>query len=223
MMEKEFVSEALALIFVVSALIAATSPIVQETATITYDGAPHLVKASFSMFSQCLLWEGMLSACVSTNVAELKADDRAALWMLPVFAKDPHELVSGDEEPSKWFTNDPNQMTYPLATPRWRSTLFVTLFVVGVSVWITGLTVRAQNPTAMFVGRRLFCWLLFIGLAGIVASGLVYVSLVESRNQIVVGFPRLNIVTAPTFGFGAYGFAVMILVGALATFAEASA
>ena len=223
MMEKEFVSEALALIFVVSALIAATSPIVQESAIITYAGLPHVVKASFSMFSQCLLWEGMLSACVSTNVAELKADDQAALWMLPVFAKDPHKLVSTEAEVSQWFTNDPNQNTYALATPRWRSTLFVTLFVVGVSVWITGLTVRAQNPTAMFVGRRVFCWLLFIGLAGIVASGLVYVSLVEPRNHIVLGFPSLDKATEPAFGFGAYGFAVMILIGALATFAEASA
>ena len=228
-MEKEFVSEALALIFVVSALIAATSPIVQESAIITYAGLPHVVKASYSMCSQCLLWEGMVSACVSTNVAELKAEDNPAKWMLPVFVKDPHKLVSSEssesseDEASEWFANEPNQNTYPLATPQWRSTLFVTPFVVGVSVWITGLTVRAQNPTAMFVGRRLFCWLLFIGLAGIVASGLVYISLVESRNIIVPGFPTLKIATPQQFGFGAYGFAVMILTGTLATFAEASA
>lgn len=219
-MDKEFAVEALGLAFVGAAWVAATSPIQKQVVKIEPTGGVEILfEADFSMFSQCVTIEALENVCVPTNVGKMKNDTEGDSYIVAAFASRPTNLTwSATAHPP--ITRD--GVEYDLITPGWRAVVFATLFVAGVSFWITGATIRSQAPTYKFLGRRAFAWLFFIGLVFIALSIIVHVSLIQPRNHVAKG----NIAgvakdaKAVESGTGRTALFALLAIGLLVTFIE---
>lgn len=223
-MEKEFAVEALALGFLGAAWVAATSPL--RTQVVKYNVGPNkgitrYVEADFSMFSQCVRIEGLETACVASNATSIENRNEADGYLLAAFAASPNKLplFTGTGDPNRILEAD--DKTYDLATPRWRSVVFSLLFILGVSLWVTGVTVRAQARNYIFLGRRMFAWLLFSGLVLLIFSVVWYNSLIESRHKVAKGLDEhREHIDSPKSGTGWTALLALIVIGVVATLAE---